>query len=749
MAKTAYTSPSSGVTTETRPYVQVKRYWADSWMNDAFLIPVSMVDRAGPSLSEATFLNHYGRIQWPGMAIPTAWRPIDYFDCYVRVCFASAEGDRPIWHGIFTDEMLDIHGAQAHGVSGDQLLRAHGLERKLDRLTVVCSWCSLTGMIGPDVHQIYRALVFNPDRPGKSGSVGNRTLYENEEEGVYLFSANARSYWEGYEIEAAAWTNLDILRYLLHFYVDTQLDFSFGLSGEYANLDLIVACHDFEGLSIRQAINRLIDRRLGLIWSVRVVDGTPYIHVSSAFGEEVALTEEESIAPNPEQFDLNADNALEVEHLVSTLHRADSYDRIVVLGEPLEVCLSLSFTEGSLAKGWPSALETEYKLDPKSSDQDDEKLNDEARRTDRYRAVYQRFLVPITWDGTSKDGLEDEAESRNNALPIVTPLGVLDVLTQTGIFFPEKRFLRFLPLTAEGTDELLPPVAFIQDPADSHYMQIDAPPDDEEEEKPSAQLRMLDDDLGVEIRTRVPHIYGLNHFDQDEGDPPVGAKISAIEPVFDYTKLIATVCLPLDQRILFIEQVHNVESEVECRTMYVYVDEARMTYIVPGTSYKVEAGALVSHEGGLVRDDSEKLIRAAKLAAAWYGKTRTSIRLSLKGVHHISTVGNYIKTMGAWWRSESVETVVTSIAWRFSTSREGKAETEITTAWQELDAARIVEFIGHGSAKGLVHSIRQMRRDTKEAQNRFIQLDDRRPATGSGGAGGAASYDRAVYTGDT
>ena len=703
------------------PYVETKETWAGEWQVRKYLVPLQAAWRAAPAISEASLLYHYGLIKREDRTAQFRREgSLSLKDHYVRIGVAGSFGRVPVFHGIVTDLVFEPHGT-THGVSGNEHVKVMGLEFLLNRVVIDSAYVKQTDTVGTQLSQVIHSTHdFNLLERWGNRVVGNRTTVVDPTHNVHLFSA-----------DGGVWTNLDILNYLLKFFQPAGV--AFVLSGETALLANVTQAHRLEGVTLKQAVDKLVDRHRGLGWHVRVYGNVVHIHISSTFGQPIEV-DQTIFAPNPEQIRVVLDETIDFKHSVIKLHTSNQMDRIEVVGALVEACFTASYTEGSLVKGWAAQSEIDYKTDVESQDTADAGLNDEARRIDKYYAVYQRHLLSPTWDGTAKDGTETDAGQRLICIPLETDEGVL--VQQKYPIFPFGRTpLRFLPFVNSDGNEFARPIAIIEDPdTPGKYIQLDQVGDDVT--RPSASIRMLDDAMGFLVRSKIQHVFGKNFFDVAEpGTPPVPALGSNVTPVYDYTKLIVTWNIQLDQRLRIIRVINGNPGE-NVKTLTVSVEAAKLQFINPNTVFDVKNGDLSRHVGGIVRDDGARLRLIAGLAGAWYSLPRSSIQLNLSGLQFPVLVGNYISSIASSYHFAGVGTPVTSVVWRFDRD---EPETVIQTGYWELDAAKIFEMPDHASPRQIAQSIRGLREDVNAMGQRLVNFDDRQPPVAQGGTGSTST----------
>jgi hypothetical protein len=186
---------------------------------------------------------------------------------------------------------------------------------------------------------------------------------------------------------------------------------------------------------------------------------------------------------------------------------------------------------------------------------------------------------------------------------------------------------------------------------------------------------MLHGRLAFMVDPQINHQYALNHFDDEVND-------SASTPEIDYTTMALTAFFKTDTTVQVYLETLNLPLGAMVREKRINMPNAGAWYVVPGTVTDVTDGALVLHEGGLVRDDIGVLQQVAAMAATWYSVPRAQLRLQIKTCATINPVGSMIGGMfgpeGWTW----VNSVVSRRTWDFSGS---SPSTLIQTGFDELD----------------------------------------------------------------
>jgi hypothetical protein len=93
----------------------------------------------------------------------------------------------------------------------------------------------------------------------------------------------------------------------------------------------------------------------------------------------------------------------------------------------------------------------------------------------------------------------------------------------------------------------------------------------------------------------------------------------------------------------------------------------------------VQGADKVEHEGGFMRNDVARLHAIASFAAAWYGKSRQTIDLTIKTLSISHPVGSLIVAASSGGYTIPIRTAVTSREWDFV-----HGTTRIKTGFDEL-----------------------------------------------------------------
>lgn len=648
--------------------VEVKRQWSDDWKYEPYLTPQEAKLCIAPDMPSASFLYHYGQIKREDQGQYADYDPLNISNWYVRIVIDGQQ----VFVGMLQDDEFDLLGALNNQPSGDQKMTAYGLEHLLDRIALYGAHTEsgyIKHMPAFNLAENYGGIIR-----------GNRS--DAEFEGAYLF-ANSDN----------RWSNLDIIRYVLKYHT-AEMGFTLALSGQFDVLSDVFGVYWFEGLTVRQLLDKLIDRRRGLGWYIWSDGESVSIHIFTVFDRDVGLGNIK-IPGNPQLVDIDTD-AYDVQSVSIAQSQSQLYDRIIVQGARAQAVCTLSVTDGDLVPNWTAPDENDYKNAPGAS----AKQRDNERESDNYETVYQQFVLAPEWDQTAVDGA---AGFRIPVMPTFDDLAYLKPNTQAVIVAIRRPLNRTLPLSGDVSDGKRPLVLVLATiDGQQKYMQIDGA------SKPlgsaKSQVRMLDDQPGISLKPAINHALALNHFFTEISE-------TEVEPVVDYESVLATVCFETDIRPTV--EINLQPDTDSVRTLVLTAHDAEFWYVTPGTIRGVSDGQLITDPGGAVRDDTEKLRYLAALASGWYSQRRSSITLMVRDMPGSLVLGSIVVSASSSWHKEPIGTVLSSVAFDFI-----NRTTTIMTGYAELDLQTLLDIPG-------MSDFRSVGRAFNRQQAQIRQLTDR------------------------
>ena len=657
MARVQIPTHSSSIP-RARVCVQVRQTWSDEWQEVDYLQPLEAVHQAQPGLSQATLRYDYGSvIREDGSAFATA-APLRLANWFVRIGLLSYD-DEPVatWTGIISDLAYSVHGGDPEP-GGVQTLVAYGLEHLLDGVRVR----SAKAAQGGGTAELPWCPPFN-ERYGRGpGALGNRTTTASG--GLHRFSG-----------DGAQWTNSQIIDRLMTDFAPTTgacdgMNWAWG--GDMDILEAQVGQYALDGLTLRQALNTLIDRRRGQGWVVRVVGDTVGIHVFSVFDEPVTV-EGRTIQPNADivRFTLDGDAAHSLSDVVLWRQLSQRATRVVVRGQRILSTFTVGYgVTSTLEIGW-TAAEQAALLAAAGDDMDENALHRASRQHARV-GCYHR--IPDAWNWMARSG--------GNANPKANDDGTVDRFTTGDYWNHAKHFEPFVPFEDEAENTTEPryvrPLVFVQHPEHADkFVQLDRPPAVEGGGAmlPPIAVQLMAHEMALMLKTHpLTMMFGLTDT----------AGIFVQQPIYKYTSLDATVAVRTDQHLQVVAEIADRDDAGPEREVLVSVPQAEYWHITPGTVDRVETdGTLHVWDGGTpVRDDSDLLLMVAALAKAWYRKERSAVEITMNYLSPTVRVGSMVE--GVFLEGDvigvEIHTTVSQVRWDFRAQR-----TYLRTQFAELD----------------------------------------------------------------
>lgn len=643
---------------KTYSWVEAKLSYADNWQYVPYVVPVQCVDVAAPEVGYADFQYDFGLIKREDrttFGYATTYGLLDY---YVRIMVQN-EGYYPqqVWVGIVTD---DETTADRPGFSsGEQKIRAYQLTHLLDREPIANARTETAAGDGT-TQTIGWVPTFNQRSSIGLSLSGNRSE-EPAEDGWYVFGK-----------EGSLWTNYDIAEYLCAYHKPANL--TIYLAGQSELLSRTVDLWDFEGYTLWDALNKLIDRKRGVgFYPWCPGDGTMYLWVFSLTERDIQFGSA-TLSANQLQTFYEFPSARPYTHLTGEIPfrktTVNQYDRLVIRGERAKVTGTYSMADETLEKGWTQTLEDDY-VTAKGTDPEE---NDRYRSLDKFHGVFSRFTVPNDWDGAVGDGEGGGKESlRLRSLND----GTMETRDNGPLYLVDKTFLRENPFQlgkdygvepptdynpTDQEPEFQPLLAIAKKEPDGEvvvnaYYVVDRL-DESLADASSASVRPTDKRLGVDVSFSPRHLLALSHIEE-------GGETNA-EPLLDYEKLLVTATFESDECPQIIKENFSGNSSESMRTLVLDIPGIEYWYVAPGTVVDIDPDnetKLVRYtaESQFIRgeEDLAKLEAVAAFVTAWYGVRRQAVQIPLKQVGMFVQIGTLLTDIRNSYFSEPVRTVVT------------------------------------------------------------------------------------------
>lgn len=344
--------------------VWVKPYWGSAWRYAPYLFPENSTEASAPSDSQATLHWTYGKYVnlWsdPGATL----LPLNLENWHVQIVVHTIYGNFLGWVGVVVGESINEMGIDvATGLPrGEQTLECRGLEYLLERRVVAGTYVGHA----TDYAYLPRTRTFNDSSSRRESLAGNRSASRNTVSGTFLFSADDNK-----------WSNFDIIEYLLAAFQPwypfettkgqvTYVSYrpQFILTGQTEGLKYIFETHRFNGRTIRECLNTLIDRKRGFGWKI-ATDGVGPIYIVVFSLSQYPVVGSGGVVPaNRRQIDvpIHDDIFITAKYRISSTSQVD---QIVVEGEtPIRTMATLNFADGSLEPAWEPSLDAELLADP-------------------------------------------------------------------------------------------------------------------------------------------------------------------------------------------------------------------------------------------------------------------------------------------------------------------------------------------------------------------------------------------------
>lgn len=749
--------------TEQRYYISVylKSAWGDEWVKRNDIEPVDCTLTIAPSLGAARFKIRYGSGIWENLSsLVDGTNAVSYGRQYIRITGAddsTGTNEAVWWSGVIPAEELRLLGATARGARADQIIQAYSLDYLLDsRLDK--AWVRPVG--GGLATQIDHLPVFN--RKIRAGGVqGNRSTnkfeFNNGNYYTYVFAADAE-----------LWSNFQIIEYLLlHYQLPLGLGgprFGFTCTSEVADaLKQMVGMFDFNSVTLRQALNILINRKRGFFWTLYIdMDDNTYLMVQSLLDED--LTVGNIVLPahrSNDRVTLDLWHDSRFADMKVVKDSSQVFDKIVVRGARIKTCCTFAVVEDSLEVGWTTDEETAYKDAAKNTTgygslttTEQEVLNDKFRTADRFDRVFTTFVVPANWNWISSEDPEDPEIPKYPVSPKFSPYtGEFSVdgegaLIAGAHWNSDHRFLPLLPFKtgfdyssaspvdknpAGSEPELRKMFALGQDLDDAKHVYLD------KKEPAAASVRPLTGQMGVAVKFRPQHYLAANNFS--------GAEPSRIDDVLaedgcDYESLVVTAMIETDQYL----QLYKILSQTETmRTIEIIIPEAELWYVVPETVVDVTDDGSFVYFGctdPLLRDDRDMLRTVLAAATAWYGKQRHKLTITIQNLAAPVHIGQMIDDVAI--TEEGSGSVVSSITFNFQ-----QGTTVIHTDFQELNLRSIFSMglrsSGGSEIPNLAVAGRKIQKIFGELETLKAEIDNRPLRTPVPASASAANVIRFAY----
>jgi hypothetical protein len=654
---------------ESKFAVETAEYWGAAWMRWNWLYPSMATVAIAPSVGQAMFSYSYGAIRRVDRISIEQYDPIQILDAATYIRVIELNTGRIWWTGIIDHESLAPAGGTTG--TGDQQFGAWELSHLLERAEI--DWAQAENSAG-NIVEIDWVPTINK-RDTVKVQRGNRSSQQNSDR-IFSFSDYG-----------ALWSNLDVVQMLLELYVSEDGP-PFVLGGQYEALGAFHDTIDLEGMTVWQALNRLIDRRrgFGFVPLVGAQKVTLYVFTTVDADFRVGGV---MVPANPLVTSFNLDHRIEIKSCSVVRSNSVRADQITVIGKRILSCFTAAQADGTLEDDWSDDAYVGYVngASRKSgyydlTDAEKEEVNDTVRGSDQFAAVFARQRIPRNWDGLAGNG---EGGTRYPALPVCSDLGIVSVAAGAPFTPMDKKIESWLPLqhehdysvgvpASQRDPKLMRPFAMVKDEEFGAWHMVENPGPALKEDGACASVVLYPSGLALGINASPNHVYGLGEFDPETAQP------TGTEPKLRLSKTLATVAMYTDSALRVNLNRAGVGGILKRKL--IRVPDAEYWYMAPGTVVGLGADGDVKRvtNGMVLRDDSDRLWEVATQAYAWFGQERRAVMCDMRSLQVIGTLGTFLQSIVTAATELRSNTILSSMTWDFR-SRETKFE----TAWVEFD----------------------------------------------------------------
>jgi hypothetical protein len=712
-------------TTHKAHRVYLAEHWADEWELQDRVYCEGFTEVAGPDVAEATLSFVYGFVQ-PSETVTYSQRAAKNINgWWVKVELDQDEEEETVrtWYGIVVSTDNNRFGlTTSRGMtadSGEQTFHCRGLEFALMRKTLTSSFAFDSG--GEEI-EIGRAIGFNlgQGRDNNNQRHGNKSSDIGEND-AYIFAFDVGI--GGVSEEAATqWSVQDIIVYLLHYHPPKNvlsndvLNWQSPDGGDAKILEKLFPIVQADGKSVKQILDEIIDRRrlVGYTIIVQGDDETPKIDVFTFNKTTFDMTGEATIPANSNQQTWYFDDDANIEVAIISADDATRHDVVVARGAPLTSVFTIANNASATDYEWMNKDWNDDSVDTYNDGAstggsysglvsiDKQAANQAFRADTQFEKVFRAFMLDPEFDGQQPNATvicpdptqegEDESPSGLSTTFWYPGLRFLDTLTlRTDFDYTTVEDFETTSKTSDNSQpDYLRPFAVTVIGSGSLYYRMDRPGQGKMTAELlkndglnwAASLRMQDDCPGlfIDVHGAPQHVIASAEFspvdDDDEYDD---------QPVIDWKKILCTICCEFDQHVEARYPSGELDTETDfVRELVIEAPQYRLDYLTPGTVVGVDdEGALITTDGGYIRDDRAYLQDIARRAYEWYGTARKALRITQRNLLCDHSVGELITNIGSAESPVEVNSVITKIAFDIRNNT-----VTVFTQYAELDFTR-------------------------------------------------------------
>lgn len=688
---------------------------------------------AAPEVDTATFTYEYGTVRQPEGGDFDDFTRLDLDGMFVKVEIEETAGsgaDPLVWYGIIEGTADEVHGTRDTVPTGVQTFVAYGLLRLAEKTIVRRSVVEDTTDTSIE---IARGLPFNIDPGGSYPRRGNRS--DAEVSSRYIFSETQRG--------ASEWDAYQAVKYLLDVHAPRSGDF-FGDNKanvwELADgvdpgfLDWYDITVQTDGRTLKAVLDDLIPRYRGVGYFAKFdpSDDSVKLHVFTMVETDLTLPSGATLKANANQKTLDFEQAFDIESAIVRDMGTARYNTVIARGARRTTTGTFPLDENDAYK----AFIPDWTTEGSSSEEDDyiigaseqvgysdlnedeqARLNAIARTDERLRHVFRRWKLNHEWNKRLFSP-HDTDLTEYLVSPTYIEGAAIDPVYEDGVTEGEPvwiqgmRIRRTLPLLdrydyaddrieAETYDYLLTildqprfiepfvyarvKVATDTTPAEYQFLDklAESAMDGEDSRRWSAGLRIIDEEPALEIVANPSHMLARQEF--EEGSWPATAEEH--DPVsqngIDWRDIWATLCVELDEHIEAVETIDAPATHAPVKTLLISVPDARHDYVLPQTVVGIEYGRVKKTDGGLARDDTDRLRDICRSAATWYGNRRQTLQITYRQVRGLFSLGWLITEFGSVQKT-GINTAITAIEYDMGRGS-SVGTTTVETSFAQLD----------------------------------------------------------------
>lgn len=403
--------------------------------------------------------------------------------------------------------------------------------------------------------------------------------------------------------------------------------------------------------------------------------------------------------------DITGDHRFVDGSLATSVNDSTGVDYLETYGEPIECLVTLSGIDSTLEKRWTDADATTFLGITQFW----------KRQSTRWRSVFQRWSIPVSWDFTAGDGngagkttchflcndsgaiiARNAGDTNQPTSPLLLKIGC-DIPIYEGF-----NYVSASPVRYDGASDYMapprnPPLILVRTAANQYVNGSE-----------DLGLGMQVDDFGVFV---------MSGDDQAAGTRLFSGAGSVVGGGYDKNDLVISVGLTFGHRVRMASANTNPATSspytaiTAGRKLSVYLQGAHLWLAHPlaiwehdkfnATNYaapaKRAAAAGAGAVPGIIRDDRDALALTHALAWSWYGTRRTSAQWALNACGLLADfevdggdrvkfpkIGQLVKEIKASGGSLAIKTPISRVHYSHT---EGRATW--FTDWQDLDTAAL------------------------------------------------------------